>query len=53
VIERDWFEIKRYALTQGGFCPECGTAIAGRFGSEAEHFGARRIPVSLTRPEAL
>jgi pyruvate formate lyase activating enzyme len=47
VIERDWYEIPAYQLTDAGACPYCGTAIAGRFEHFTSPFGARRIPVSL------
>jgi pyruvate formate lyase activating enzyme len=47
VIERDWYEILRYALDDTGHCQHCGTAIAGRFGKFETPFGARRIPVRL------
>ncbi|CAG4883642.1 Pyruvate formate lyase activating enzyme [Georgfuchsia toluolica] len=47
VIERDWYEILNYSLTDDGKCQHCGTAIAGRFGSFETPFGARRIPVRL------
>jgi pyruvate formate lyase activating enzyme len=49
VIERDWYEILSYGLDDAGHCRQCGTAIAGRFGTfrQAQAFGARRIPVTL------
>jgi hypothetical protein len=34
-------------LAQGGFCPGCGAAIAGRFDAGVENFGRRRIPVII------
>jgi pyruvate formate lyase activating enzyme len=49
LIVRDWHRILSYRLTAGGSCPECGTKIAGRFASEAEAFGRRRIPLRLKR----
>ena len=49
LIVRDWYEIKRHALAQGGFCPSCGTAIPGRFEDAVGHFGRRRIPVAIGR----
>ncbi len=49
LIVRDWYEIKRHALAQGGFCPACGTAIPGRFEDAVGHFGRRRIPVAIGR----
>jgi len=47
VIERDWYEILRYDLTDDGRCKGCGSAIAGRFGQYAKPFGSRRIPVRM------
>ncbi len=47
LIERDWYEILRYDLTDEGKCRRCGTAIAGRFAHFDTAFGARRIPVHL------
>jgi pyruvate formate lyase activating enzyme len=49
LIVRDWYAIERYALTERGDCPDCGTAIAGRFGAyRGKAFGPRRIPVRLS-----
>jgi pyruvate formate lyase activating enzyme len=47
VIVRDWYEIPAYRLGDDGRCPQCGTAIAGRFGRFGRPFGARRIPVAM------
>ncbi|GAB2182223.1 AmmeMemoRadiSam system radical SAM enzyme [Denitratisoma sp. agr-D3] len=47
LIKRDWYDILDYRLTEDGHCPECGTAIAGRFGDFDVPFGPRRIPLRL------
>jgi len=47
LIERDWYEIPAYRLTDDGHCPQCGTAIAGRFQKFEAPFGGRRIPVAM------
>lgn len=47
LIVRDWYEIKNYRLTADGCCPDCGTALAGRFDAAAGHFGRQRIPVAM------
>ena len=47
VIERDWYQIKQYALDPQGQCPQCSTPMAGRFGQKAGHFGRQRIPVAI------
>ena len=47
LIVRDWYEIKRHALAQGGFCAGCGAAVAGCFEDKVGNFGRRRIPVTI------
>ncbi len=47
VIERDWYEIKSYRLTAVGHCPDCGGAMAGRYGAQAGNFGRKRIPLAI------
>jgi pyruvate formate lyase activating enzyme len=49
LIVRDWYEIRQYQLNETGHCPDCGTAVAGRFGASAGGFGRRRIPIALGR----
>jgi len=50
LVVRDWHEILRYRVTDAGACPDCGTAIAGRFEAHRHDFGRRRIPVRLAHP---
>jgi len=47
LIVRDWYRILKYRLDAQGCCPDCGTALAGRFAEAAGSFGAQRIPVRL------
>jgi pyruvate formate lyase activating enzyme len=47
VIERDWYVIRGYHLTEAGGCGFCGTQLPGRFQKFGQAFGARRIPVRL------
>jgi pyruvate formate lyase activating enzyme len=47
LIVRDWYQINQYRLTEDGRCPDCKTLIAGRFAPIAEHFGRRRIPITI------
>ena len=47
LIQRDWYQIKRYRLDASGHCPACGTAVAGRFAAQDGDFGRRRIPVAI------
>ncbi len=47
LIVRDWHHVERYQLSAAGACPECGTAIPGRFDAAAGGFGRKRIPISI------
>jgi pyruvate formate lyase activating enzyme len=47
VIERDWYRLLRYTLTDDGRCRACGTALPGRFDGPAGNWGPRRLPVRL------
>ncbi|MCI1747439.1 MAG: AmmeMemoRadiSam system radical SAM enzyme [Acidipropionibacterium sp.] len=47
LIVRDWYQILDYRLTADGHCPDCGSAIAGRWQDRAGDFGRRRIPVRI------
>jgi len=47
VIERDWHEILRYALDDGGRCAHCGAQLPGRFGAFDRSWGRRRVPVRV------
>jgi len=47
VIERDWYVLGEYALTDDGHCVRCGAAIPGRFDGPAGSWGAGRQPVRL------
>jgi pyruvate formate lyase activating enzyme len=47
LIVRDWYRIDACRVTPQGNCPDCGTAIAGRYGSFGKPFGPRRIPVAI------
>ena len=52
VIERNWYELHRYALDAQGHCTHCGAAIAGRFDPTAGSFGRKRIPIAIAPREA-
>ena len=52
VIERDWYEIPAYALTDSGACGHCGAQLAGRYQKFGTPFGAKRIPVRLAKAAA-
>jgi len=47
VIERDWYVLGAYRLTDDGRCRACGAQLPGRFEGPAEDWGARRVPVRL------
>jgi pyruvate formate lyase activating enzyme len=47
LIERDWYRLLRYTLTDDGRCRTCGSALPGRFDGPAGHWGPRRLPVRL------
>ncbi|HZL80565.1 MAG TPA: AmmeMemoRadiSam system radical SAM enzyme, partial [Demequina sp.] len=47
LIERDWYEILAYRLTEDGRCPACGAAVPGRFGNVAGRWGRRSLPVRM------
>ncbi len=46
VIERDWYVLGEYRLTDDGCCRHCGTGIAGRYAGPPGSWGRRRLPVS-------
>jgi pyruvate formate lyase activating enzyme len=47
LIVRDWYRIDSCRVTPDGSCPDCGHAVAGRFGKFTRAFGPRRIPVAI------
>jgi pyruvate formate lyase activating enzyme len=49
LIERDWYELGQWGLTQEGSCAKCGTKIPGVFAAQPGTWGARRMPVRLHR----
>ena len=50
VIERDWYRLGRYRLTDDGHCEACGTRIPGVFAGPPGKWGARRLPVVMSAP---
>ena len=49
LIERDWYRLGRYDLTDDGRCRICDTRLPGRFDGPAGRWGARRLPVRIGR----
>ena len=47
VIERDWYQLGDYRLTDDGHCTTCGAAIAGVFDGPAGHWGRQRVSVRM------
>ena len=47
LIERDWYELGRYALTDSGQCRHCGQQLPGRFEGPAQSWGRKRVPVQI------
>ena len=47
VVERDWYEIGRYELTDDGRCRSCDTPLPGVFAGAAGQQGRHRQPVRL------
>ena len=47
VVVRDWYVLRRYALTDDGRCESCGTAVPGVYDGPAGHWGARRLPLTV------
>jgi len=48
VIERDWYELGAWGLTDTGACKSCRTQIPGVFAGPPGVWGARRLGVRLT-----
>ena len=48
LIERDWYRLGTYRLTDDGRCRACGTPLPGVFSGPPGRWGARRLPVRLT-----
>ena len=47
LIERDWYRLGEWNLTDDGHCTNCGTRCAGVFAGPAGTWGERRQPVRL------
>jgi pyruvate formate lyase activating enzyme len=51
VIERDWYRLGEWRLTDDGRCTSCGTQLPGRFAGAPGTWGPRRQPVRLAPRE--
>jgi pyruvate formate lyase activating enzyme len=47
LIERDWYQLGSWQLTEAGACKRCGTQIPGVFAGAPGGWGARRVAVRL------
>ena len=47
LIERDWYELGAWNLTEDGACRFCGTRCAGVWQTVPGNWGARRLPVRM------
>jgi pyruvate formate lyase activating enzyme len=47
LVERDWYELGEYHVTDDGHCESCGAVVPGRFHGTRGSWGARRVPVRL------
>lgn len=47
VIVRDWYSLRRYALSDDGHCLACGTPLPGVYDGPAQSWGARRLPLTV------
>jgi pyruvate formate lyase activating enzyme len=48
LIERDWYELGTWGLTDDGRCGTCGTRVPGVFAGPPGRWGSRRLPVRLS-----
>ena len=48
VIERDWYALDSYALTDDGRCDACGARLPGVFSGRAGSWGPRHVAVRLS-----
>ncbi|MEM6998648.1 MAG: AmmeMemoRadiSam system radical SAM enzyme, partial [Pseudomonadota bacterium] len=49
LIIRDWYNIKKWNLSENGTCPSCNEECAGIFDSKPGNWGAKRQPIQLNQ----
>ncbi|MCP4749574.1 MAG: AmmeMemoRadiSam system radical SAM enzyme [Proteobacteria bacterium] len=47
LIEREWYNLASYNLTQSGCCKSCGTRLVGRFDTGPGSWGSNRKPIRI------
>jgi len=47
LIERDWYELRKWQLDASGNCRQCRTGLSGVFNERPGHWGRRRMPVRI------
>jgi pyruvate formate lyase activating enzyme len=47
VVERDWYVMRGYRLTDHGMCVHCGYQLPGVYDGPPGTWGSRRLPVTL------
>jgi pyruvate formate lyase activating enzyme len=47
VVQRDWYDIGRYELTDSGACLHCGHQLPGVYDGPVGTWGRRRMPVQV------
>jgi pyruvate formate lyase activating enzyme len=47
LIERDWYELGTWSVTNDGRCAACGVGCAGVFSGRPGKWGRRRLPVAI------
>jgi pyruvate formate lyase activating enzyme len=47
-VVRDWYSMRRYALTDDGCCESCGAQLSGVYDGPVGTWGARRLPVLIS-----
>jgi pyruvate formate lyase activating enzyme len=46
-VVRDWYAMRRFALTEDGHCLGCGTRVPGVYDGPVGQWGARRLPIRI------
>ncbi|HLW75236.1 MAG TPA: AmmeMemoRadiSam system radical SAM enzyme [Gammaproteobacteria bacterium] len=48
LIEREWYELGEWRLTEAGHCRDCGTPLPGVFDGQPGNWGRKRVPVRIS-----